>query len=306
MLNMSMVTDITREVQETEANLRSEIRFRKIVGKVAQEISGAKFEKLDISSDLSMNLEEINMELEKLFTNELAENRKKDALIKYQAKMATMGEMIGSIAHQWRQPLNTLKLVLMNLRDSSDDPKYEELCYDKANMLIKRMSETIDDFRYFSNPQTEARYFSIEESVNLVIGLVDEQLRVSGITLEVDCSSLPPIYGFDNQFSHVMFNIISNAIDALKQNPIGKPRVIRIDGQSKHSELVIKVEDSGPGIAKENSSKIFDMYFTTKDEDGGSGLGLAMASSILENTFNGKLRLIDSYGGCTFELKIPY
>ncbi len=117
-----------------------------------------------------MNLEEINMELEKLFTHELKENQRKDALIRYQARMATMGEMIGSIAHQWRQPLNTLKLVLMNLKDSGDDPDYVEICHDKANVLIRRMSETIDDFRYFSNPQTEPRYFSIEESIKLVLG----------------------------------------------------------------------------------------------------------------------------------------
>lgn len=306
MLNMSMVTDVTREVQETEANLRSEMRFRKIVGQVAQQIGGAKLDELDLSSESSMNLEQINMELEKLFTQELKENRRKDALIRYQAKMATMGEMIGSIAHQWRQPLNTLKLVLMNLKDSSDDPEYEEICHNKANTLIKRMSETIDDFRYFSNPQTEPRYFSIEESINLVRGLVDEQLRVSGITLEVDCKMLPPLYGFDNQFSHVLFNLVSNAIDAIKLNPMGKPRLIRITGKNNNMDLILRVEDSGPGIPNENSEKIFDMYFTTKEEDGGSGLGLAMASSILENTFNGNLDLVDTEIGCTFELKIPY
>lgn len=306
MLNMSMVTDITREIEETEANLRSETRFRKIIGQVAQEIGGSKLDNLDLSSELSMNLEEINMELEKLFTQELRENRRKDALIRYQAKMATMGEMIGSIAHQWRQPLNTLKLVLMNLKDSGEDPEYEEICYAKANTLIKRMSETIDDFRYFSNPQTEARYFSVEESIKLVLGLVDEQLRVSGISFDYNCASLPPLNGFDKQFSHVLFNLISNAIDALKQNPIGIARTISIDGKVSDSEIILYIKDSGPGIASENVDKIFDMYFTTKEEDGGSGLGLAMASSILENSFNASLNLIDTELGCVFELRVPY
>jgi len=304
-LHMSMITDITREVQETEANLRSEVRFRKIVGKVAQEIGGTLFENLDLSNELSMDLEEINMELEKLFTHELEENRRKDALIRYQARMAAMGEMIGSIAHQWRQPLNTLKLVLMNLKDSGDDPGYAETCHNKANTLIRRMSETIDDFRYFSNPQTEPRYFSVEESIKLVLGLVDEQLRVSGISLEVNCDSLPPLNGFDNQFSHVLFNLVSNAIDALKDNPPGKPRLIKIIGQMDQSEILLRIEDTGSGIPKANVEKIFDMYFTTKEADGGSGLGLAMASSILENTLNGKLSLVDTATGCAFELRIP-
>ena len=214
--------------------------------------------------------------------------------------------MIGSIAHQWRQPLNTLKLVLMNLKDSEDDPDYVISCHNKANMMIKRMSETIDDFRHFSNPQTEPCYFSIEESIKLVFGLVDEQLRVSGITLEINCDSLPPLYGFDNQFSHVIFNLVSNAIDSLKQNPIGKPRVIRIIGKKNESELVLRVEDSGLGIPKANTEKIFDMYFTTKELEDGSGLGLAMVASILKNTFDGNINLLDTVTGCIFELRIPY
>lgn len=302
---MSMVTDITREVQETEANLRSERRFRKIVGQVAQEIGVVHFENLDLNNELSMDLEEINMELEKLFRHELEENRRKDVLISYQSKMAAVGEMIGSIAHQWRQPLNTLKLVLMNLRDSGDDPQYEQLCYEKANKLIRRMSETIDDFRYFSNPQKEPRYFSVEEPISLVLGLVDEQLRVSGISFDVDMEDLPQLYGFDNQFSHVVFNIVSNAIDALKHNQPGKPRRITLTGRLRDSVLHLGIEDTGPGIPEGNREKIFNMYFTTKEEDGGSGLGLAMARSIVENTFNGILGLTDTALGCAFEIRIP-
>lgn len=305
-LNMSMVTDITREVQETEANLRSEVRFRKIVGQVVQEIGGVRCENPNQCNELSMNLEEINMELERLFNHELEENRRKDALIRYQARMAAMGEMIGSIAHQWRQPLNTLKLVLLNLNDTENDPEYVQACHTKANTLIRRMSETIDDFRYFSNPRTEPRFFSIEESFKLVLGLVDEQLRVSSISLEMDLSSLPPLHGLDNQFSHVLFNLVSNAIDALKLNPPDKPRVIRLVGQNLQSELLLRIEDSGPGIPKANAQKIFDMYFTTKEADGGSGLGLTMACFILENTFNGKLSLAETATGCAFELRIPY
>lgn len=304
-LNMSMITDITREIEETEANLRSEERFRKIVGQVAQEIGGMYSEQLKQGNELNMNLEEINMELEKLFTHELEENRRKDALIRYQAKMAAMGEMIGSIAHQWRQPLNTLKLVLLNLKDSDNNEEYIEKCYTKANMLIRRMSETIDDFRYFSNPKTEPQFFSVEESIKLVLGLVDEQLRVAGITTEIKCQSLPQIFGFDNQFSHVLFNLLSNAIDSLKQNPPGNNRLIKIICKNENSKVYIRIEDSGKGIPQSNAKKIFDMYFTTKETDGGSGLGLAMASSIIENTFNGKLTLADTMKGCAFEITIP-
>ncbi|WP_170829231.1 ABC transporter substrate-binding protein [Acidaminobacter hydrogenoformans] len=240
MLNMSMVTDITREVEDAAALRRAE------------------------------------------------------TLIRYQGRMAAMGEMIGSIAHQWRQPLHTLKLVLMNLRDPGNEPDYIEASYQKASALIRRMSETIDDFRYFSSPRTEPRAFTVAESVRLVLGLVDEQLRVSGITLETENLELLPIIGFDNQFSHVLFNLISNAIDALKQNPPGLARAIHIAGQQTENALYIRVADTGPGISAKDADQIFEMYYTTKAAHGGTGLGLPMARSIIESTFGGRLTLISA------------
>lgn len=306
LLNMSMVTDITREVKEAEAIRRSEARFRGIISQVAKEIGGGiQLSDSPHPPELSMNLEEINLELERLFNHELEENRRKDALIRYQGRMAAMGEMIGSIAHQWRQPLHTLKLVLLNLKDPGNDPAYTEACFVKANRLIQRMSDTIDDFRYFSNPRTEPKTFSVEASVQLVMGLVDEQLRVSGITLESHVADLSPLYGFDNQFSHVLFNLISNAIDALKQNPPGKARRIVLSGQAIDSNLILRVEDTGPGIPPNHVPKIFDPYFTTKEAQGGSGLGLPMAASILESAFGGTLTLADAPEGCAFELRLP-
>lgn len=251
MLNMSMVTDITREVEDAAALRRAE------------------------------------------------------TLIRYQGRMAAMGEMIGSIAHQWRQPLHTLKLVLMNLRDPGNDPDYIEASYQKASALIRRMSETIDDFRYFSSPRTEPRAFTVAESVRLVIGLVDEQLRVSGITLETESLDLLPIVGFDNQFSHVLFNLISNAIDALKQNPPGKARAIRITGHQTESALFVRIADTGPGIAAEDAGQIFDMYYTTKAAHGGTGLGLPMARSIIESTFGGRLTLISPAISGAYETSTP-
>lgn len=308
MLNMSMVTDITKEVRDAQAVRRAEARFRKIIGQVAQEIGGSSAALMGspAAGDLSMNLEEINLELERLFTRELEENRRKDALIRYQGRMAAMGEMIGSIAHQWRQPLHTLRLVLMNLRDPGNDPDYVESCYLKANALIRRMSETIDDFRYFSNPRTEPRAFTVTESVRLVQGLVDEQLRVSGITLTTEnLESLQPIIGFDNQFSHVLFNLISNAIDALKLNPPGKPRTIRVAGKQRDGSLTVRVEDSGPGIPVSQADSVFEMYYTTKEAQGGTGLGLPMARSIIEAAFGGRLTLASFDAGCAFEIVVP-
>jgi len=302
---MSMVTDITRDVLEAEAVSRSEERFRRIIGQVAAEI----VDPMGISEikphQLPMKLEEINLELEKLFTHELEENRRKEALIRYQARMAAMGEMIGNIAHQWRQPLNTLRLILSNLKESEQDPVYSETAYAKAHTLIEKMSETIDDFRYFSSPRNDPKYFRVEDALKVVLGLMDEHLRISGIAIQVDCSDLPPLYGLENQFSHVLFNLISNSVDALKAQPSSSERTISVRGQHQEDNAIIRISDSGPGIPPENAERIFDIYFSTKESDGGTGLGLYMARAIVESTFHGSIQLKDSTAGTIFELCIP-
>lgn len=305
-LTMSMVTDITSDVLAAEAARRSEARFRRIVGQVAQEIvwSGPASENRRDSS-LPMNLEAINLEMEKLFTRELEESRRKDALIRYQARMAAMGEMIGNIAHQWRQPLNTLKLVLLNLRETNLDPGYARQAFQRADSLIKRMSETIDDFRYFSKPQSSPSDFSVAEALKGVLGLMEENLRIAGISVQTELEGLPSVYGLENHLSHVLFNLFSNAIDAMKKNPPGAPRQIRLAGTVTEDALVLLMTDTGPGIPLSHREHVFDMYFTTKDSEGGSGLGLYMVKAIMESSFSGGIRLLDGAAGCRFELRIP-
>lgn len=305
-LTMSMVTDITRDVLDSEAVRRSETRFRRIVGQVAQQIAWTA-DAPDVSrySNLPMNLEAINMELESLFTRELEENRRKDALIRYQSRMAAMGEMIGNIAHQWRQPLNTLKLVLLNLRESDDDPEYTQTAFIKADRLIRRMSETIDDFRYFSKPQHMPCLFYIEDAARGVLGLMEENLRIAGITVHISLSRLPQIFGLENHLSHVLFNLLSNAIEALKTNPPEQARTLQIIGDPAEDRIYLFIEDSGPGIPQNQADHIFDMYYTTKETEGGTGLGLYMARAIIENSFNGSIQLLQQTNGCRFELCIP-
>lgn len=303
-LTMSMVTDITRDVLAAEAANRSEERFRLIIGQVAREI-GSTGEDDGTEALRPANLEAINLELERLFTRELEENRRKDALIRYQARMAAMGEMIGNIAHQWRQPLNTLKFVLLNLKDSAGDSAPVETACVKANSLIKRMSDTIDDFRNFSKPLSEPSYFLIDDALKVVMSLMEEHMRMAGISVRTECSAIPPLFGWENQFSHVLFNLFSNAVDALKTNGPRVPRVITVLGQSDDEYVAIRIQDTGPGIPKALSEQVFDMYFSTKGSEGGTGLGLYMARDIIESSFHGLIRIIDTPVGCTFEIRIP-
>ena len=302
-LTMSMVTDVTRDVLEAEAVSRSEERFRKIIGQVAAQIGESS--DLHKSDQLPMKLEEINLELERLFNHELEENRRKEALIRYQARMAAMGEMIGNIAHQWRQPLNALRLILINLQDAGQDPDYSGPAFLRAHALIEKMSDTIDDFRYFSKPRSEARLFQISDALKVVLGLLDENLRVSGVTVKTDLDRIAPIYGLENQFSHVLFNLLSNALDALKTLSPEADRTITVAGYEEYGDAVVTVSDSGPGIPRQYAEKIFDIYFTTREAEGGTGLGLYMTRAIVEESFRGTIRLTDKKPGTTFEIRIP-
>lgn len=304
-LTMSMVTDITGDVLSTEAARRSEARFRRIIGQVAKELVWNSSMEAAPDSGLPMNLEAINMELERLFTRELEANRRKDALIRYQARMSAMGEMIGNIAHQWRQPLNTLKLVLLNLRETDPASDYARQAFDRADGLIRRMSDTIDDFRYFSKPQREPSSFTVAGATRGVLGLMDENLRIAGITVETDIEGLPELYGLENHLSHALFNLFSNAIDVLKKLPPDQTRVIRLSGRCSGDVLQLAVEDTGPGIAKSHEAHIFDMYFTTKASEGGTGLGLYMVKEIIESSFGGTIRYVPVPSGCRFEIELP-
>lgn len=254
---------------------------------------------------------EVRHETELLLKNELEENRRKEALILYQARMAAMGEMIGNIAHQWRQPLNTLRLILSNLQDARlqepQDAAYADAAYQKAHTLIEKMSATIDDFRYFTNPRNEARVFDVLNTLKIATELVDEQLRAADITLEISCKGSPLVFGMDNQLSHALFNILTNGADALKNwTPADNAeRRITVRVATDPAKVQIEIADNGPGISPEDAGRIFDMYFTTRSSSGGTGLGLYMARNIIENSFHGGLRLLDTAQGACFQVILP-
>ena len=196
-------------------------------------------------------------------------------------------------------------MILINLQDAGQDPEYSGPAFKRAHALIEKMSDTIDDFRYFSKPRSEPRLFQISDALAAVLGLVDENMRVSGVRVKTDLDCISSLYGLENQFSHVLFNLLSNALDALKTLPPQAERTITVSGYEEDGYAVITVADSGPGIPKQYADKIFDIYFTTRESDGGTGLGLYMARAIVEESFRGTIRLTDRRPGATFEIRIP-
>ena len=312
-VNIGMVVDITSRRVGEEAVVRSEKRFRKIIKEVAAEIPEIEGSLLtdtaNIERDkLALKLEKINIELEKMFKKELDENKRKEALIIHQARLAAMGEMIGNIAHQWRQPLNNLSLVLSNIEDAymydELDKEYLNSTIDRSRKLISKMSETIDDFRYFLNPKNEKQKFSVYENIITVLDLVEDNLKFNNIKVTFDEITLSKGYGYPNQYSQAIFNIINNSIDALVNRDINN-KYINISVYEDNDRIISKFSDNGGGISEEVGEKIFDMYFTTKGKSGGTGLGLYMTKSIIENNMKGRISWENNDCGVTIRVSIP-
>ena len=251
----------------------------------------------------------LNNTLEEKIIVETSKQKEQEQLLIQQTRLAAMGEMIGNIAHQWRQPLNALGLVLQNLKFSYDIGELNEnmmsKSINKATMLTNSMSKTIDDFRNFFKPNKAKEEFSINENVFKAIELVESTFEHHHIKLEKHFSlEEPKFYGFPNEFSQVILNILTNAKDAIFENKIENPLVI-VQTKIEDSNILISIKDNGKGISEEIINKIFEPYFTTKDESKGTGIGLYMSKLIIENNMGGKIEVKNDDEGAIFTIKLP-
>ncbi len=258
-------------------------------------------------SDLLGNLNKLTRTLEQRVAEEIAKGREKDHLLIQQAKLASMGEMIGNIAHQWRQPLNNIGLLIQDLKNAHEfgdfDKEYLNVSVDKAMAIIQGMSATIDDFRYFFTPQKEPQKFSVAESVNKAISFVNPSFKKNGIDIEIDIKEDITIEGFPNEYSQVLLNLLNNAKDVLIEREVKHPKVtIRLLREDHRALLTIR--DNGGGIPEDIMDKIFEPYFSTKQNDKGTGIGLYMSKMIIENKGNGKLTAKNTEDGAEFRIEI--
>jgi two-component system, NtrC family, C4-dicarboxylate transport sensor histidine kinase DctB len=260
------------------------------------------------ANKINMQLENINKELEDEVNFQIDQRYKKEQLLIQQSKLASLGEMIGNIAHQWRQPLNTLGLVVQNIhftyKEDGLNDEFMDKSLNKVNLLTQNMSKTIDDFRNFFKPDKERENFNLNDLTKDTLALVEASFEHSGIKINTLDNSEVFIYGFRNEFSQTLINILNNAKDAIIDKNIEKPEVnIEIGLDNNYS--FIKIKDNAGGIPSNIFDKIFDPYFTTKEEGKGTGIGLYMAKIIIEQNMKGKLEVKNINNGVEFTIKIP-
>lgn len=235
----------------------------------------------------------------------LKESRSFEDKFLHQSRLAKSGEMIANITHQFKQPLNNLSYILINLKKRYENNKLgEEYFYKKVNQSneqLEFLSKTIDDFKEFYAPSKIKEDFSIKDAIENVFTILSADLKKRNIDLIIDfkVNENIMINGIKNEFSQVLFSLISNANEALKN--IEKPYVY-IEVNSSESEAIVKVKDNARGIKKKDLEKIFEPYFTTKDK--GTGLGLYLVKTIIEESFNGKVIVENQKEGAVFSLFI--
>ena len=246
-------------------------------------------------------------ELKEKVKLQLEKNLEKDRLLVQQNKLASMGEMLGNIAHQWRQPLNNINLLIYFIRDSYGKISQNELSdiIKDAKLQIDYMSQTIDDFRNFYKPSKEKKIFDIKESILQSSKIVHSSIEKNAIKLDILGESLS-IDGFENEFEQVIVNILNNAIDAkiIKSKTMKFDAKIEINIYKEDKNILISIYNNCGNIDEKIIERIFEPYFTTKFEDQGTGIGLYMTKVIIEKNMKGKIEAKNLNDGVEFIIKL--
>lgn len=254
-------------------------------------------------------LQALNDSLEQRIQNEVALNREMDHLLVQQSRHAAMGEMIGNIAHQWRQPLSVLGLILQNIAMDHEDNDLTDEALKRyvtdAMKSIRQMSTTIDDFRDFFRPNRLKEKFKSGQAVEASLNLMSASLKNNNIEVDVSGPDNIEIYGYPNEFAQVLLNLISNARDALVERKPNRPSIeIETCADMGNRTFAITVRDNAGGIPDNIAEKIFDPYFTTKEM--GTGIGLYMTRTIVEQHMGGKIFFRNQGDGAAFTITLPF
>jgi len=253
-------------------------------------------------------LEVLNQSLEEKVRKEIEKNREKEQLLVQKSKFIALGEMISHIAHQWRQPLSELSSILMYIRfkysiDALDSKTMEQKSQE-ADKVLEFMSQTIDDFRNFFMPKKEKEEFYLYKVVDLVINIISSTLKNYNIDLQIDIDKNITLKTYLNEYEQVLLNILNNAKDVLIEKNIKNP-TIKITAYEEDTYVVLYVEDNGGGVLVEPKGKIFEPYFTTKEDSKGTGIGLYMSKIIVDKNMKGKLRVRNTKVGAKFGIFVP-
>ena len=258
-------------------------------------------------ADQKLEVQEINKSLEIRVAKGVKELHQKDNMMLLQYRQALMGGMISNIAHQWRQPLNSLGLIVQQFplfyKFGELNEGFLKENTAKAMDLIKFMSQTIDDFRNFFKTDKKSVTFKVNEVIVQMLSLVEVSLKDLKIGVVFNPENDPVANGYPHEYAQVLMNILVNAQDALVQNKVEDAQ-IAIHTFSEAGRSVVTITDNAGGVPNEIINKVFDPYFTTKGPDKGTGVGLYMAKTIIEGNMVGRLNVRNIGSGAEFRIEV--
>ncbi len=250
----------------------------------------------------------INRKLEKKVNDEIQRQIEQEEMLLRQSRMANMGEMLDSIAHQWRQPLMHINSILMNMDSSLDSHNekknskdYLENKIDEVATLTAYMSQTIEDFRGLFEVEKEQTCFTLESAINDVLSLMKNSFN--NIEVVYDAQGETSINAYKSELIQLIIILLSNAVEVLNSRNIENKRII-INAYRVEHKAIITIEDSAGGILLKDLEAIFDPYFTTKEQYGGTGLGLYIAKIIVEQKMRGTIDVFNTPTGAKFSIVI--
>ena len=262
-------------------------------------------------------LREINKNLEKKIEDAIQKNSIIEVKLHQSEKLAAMGEMIGNIAHQWRQPIAIISMWANNIIVDLDMGEIENdnlrKYANKINEQTKHLSQTIDDFRNFFTPNKEKTTFTLKSSIDKTMNLLTAAFKTHNIEIIEDIEDIE-LTALENELTQALLNIIKNAKDILVTLPKDKKRLLFINIYQKDDDIRIEIKDNGGGISEDIIDKVFEPYFTTKHKSQGTGIGLYMTQSIITRDFFGTITAQNvkyeyenqNYNGANFIIKIPH
>lgn len=301
---VNLLADLAWDIAEQK---RAEEALHETNIRLEQEIADRQRAEEELTVK-NLQLAQFNETLAHRIKETVSQIQAKDQLMFQQQRQAVMGELIQNITHQLKQPLNGLGLLLQtmafDIRQESADTALMLKDIDRSLDLISFLSQTITDFSSFFRMGHQKSAFDVYAAADRTIQLIAAHLESRNVQVSFDPVSEQCVEGYQNELSQVLLNLVGNAVDVFAERAIPDP-AIRIGITRQDDEVVITVADNGGGISPLLIDQIFEPHFTTKPEDKGSGIGLTMSKTIIEQHFGGQIRVENRNGGALFLIAIP-
>ena len=309
---LDKIEEDEKKLEITNMQLENDIVELEILDKKLSELNQDLEKKVE---EKTYELKLLNENLEKEIEDEVEQNRQKDNMLFQQSKMASMGEMMENIAHQWRQPLSFISTSASGIKLHKEFNTLSDELLDEAIENIMNstqfLSNTIDDFRDFYKTDKVKSKFNVKEILEKTLKLTSSRFTNRAIKVIKDIDEIF-IFGFENELIQVLVNILNNARDELEKLP-NDERFIFVTLKQKEDKVIILIKDNAGGVDEKIINRVFEPYFTTKPDEKGTGIGLYMSKEIITKHFNGKMYVQNEvfihqqkeYKGANFIIEIP-